>query len=122
MNILKIDEKCLILSIKTILVTGKEEKIEIKLNSIQKTKDQIIDDLRKYIKFLKGISGVKENIKRYYLGIDSLIIENNKQLNFLEECIRKKDENLEFKLLFRASKDDDLSSTFHKKLMLLPQL
>ena len=102
----------IILSLKTILISGKEEVIKIKLKKVQKDKDLVINNLLKQI----------DNLVDYSLklkGMDS-IIRNLSHLNFIEENIIKKIEVKEnqkilYKLLYKASKDGDNGKIFHEK-------
>ena len=92
LKITEINDKSMTLFIKTKLATGKEEKIELKLNTVQKDKDESIKDLKNYIKFLKEIPGVQKAIDKYFQqsnSINELIIENNKQIKFEKQKIEE---------------------------------
>ena len=122
LKISEINEKNLKLILKTMLPTGKEEKIEIELNKTQKDKDQIINDLRELINYLKTIPGFSEAINNYYSQnknsknfIDSVIIKNEEQLKFLKQYIEKGKSNITMELLYRATKDGGSASIFHQK-------
>ena len=122
LKITEIKEKNLKLILKTTLPTGKEEKIIIELNKIQKDKDQIINDLKELINYLKTIPSFSEAINNYYSRnknsknfLDSVIIKNESQLKFLKQSIEKGKSNITMELLYRATKDGGSSLIFHQK-------
>ena len=91
-KISEVNDKSITLFLKTKLATGKYDKIEIKLNATQKDKDQLIKELKDYIKIMKEIPGVQKAIDKYNQklnSIDSLIIENNKQIKFKKQRIEE---------------------------------
>lgn len=89
-------------------LTNKVKQLEEKIENFEKWKNEIE----------KKINGYTE--KKKINEIDSKIISKKEEIEFLENCLKKNDpilskKNVQFKLIYRASKDGDSSSVFHSK-------
>ena len=89
-------------------LTNKVKQLEEKIENFEKWKNEIE----------KKINGYTENKK--INEIDSKIISKKEEIEFLENCLKKNDpilnkKNVQFKLIYRASKDGDSCSVFHSK-------
>ena len=118
------DSKC-ILNIYLYLVTGEIQLITIELNKIKITDKEIINKLKEYIKYIKGIPGVIELIESYrnkekekeIFFPKSNIITNIEDFDFIYQELCKKLNKKELKLVqkYNALKDGDSAATFHEK-------
>ena len=95
-----------------------KEIIEQLSNKVKQLEEKI-EDLEKWKKEVETkINGYVEN--KQLVEIDSKIINKKEEIKFLEKSLKKNDpilnkKKIEFKLLYRASKDGDSCSTFHSK-------
>lgn len=110
------------------------QEFDILLEGIKPDQKEIIEQLsNKVIQLeekLENLEKWKKEIENKIIGyteqsqilnsLDSKIINKKEEIDFLEKCLKKDDpllskKNIQFKLLYRASRDGDSSYTFHSK-------
>ena len=105
-------------------IQEQEKKIE-ELNKKNQKIEKNYAHLYNTIKHNYEISPQKENQVTYEakpqsnLSIDTKIFKSEEEISFIKKCISNKlynnlEQNFTFKLLYRATRDGDKASTFHK--------
>ena len=138
------EDNSLILNINVFLPGGRTQSAELSLNKKEINKNVLIEELVQKVntleeqnkKLKQEISEIKEwknKIEKLFkeeiekkeffekLGIDSKIIDNNNDLNFLVNRLINNDQILKqkkinFNLLYRATRDGDNFNDFHSRV------
>ena len=90
-------------------LSNKVKQLEEKIENLENWKKEVEKKINGYIE------------KKQVEEIDSKIITKKEEIEFLEKCLKKDDpifskKNIQFKLLYRATKDGDGCSVFHSRV------
>ena len=122
----------LCLKINLFIMSGDTQSISILMDKIKINEKVVIDKLKSYIKYIKGIPGVKELIMNFEKKQESKQVFNKisniipyfEDFKFIYDGVCKKLNKTKIKLIqkFNVLKDGDYAKTFQKNVKILDQI